>query len=106
MPNEHIEINENLTATYSGDSIFLHQDGDVIELNEDSLEGLVEFIKKYFDLLAFGESERVRLLNKHNEATALCQKFVGKVQTGRAQSIETYSECLTYLGLPPNDPLN
>ncbi len=27
------------------------------------------------------------------DARALCQKFVAKVETGRARSIETYHEC-------------
>lgn len=26
-------------------------------------------------------------------AKALCEKFIGKVETGRARSVETYAEC-------------
>lgn len=32
-----------------------------------------------------------------NDAKALCQKFIGKVESGRARSKETYAECTALL---------
>ena len=31
------------------------------------------------------------------EAKALCQKFVNKVESGRARSVETYADCKAFL---------
>jgi hypothetical protein len=32
------------------------------------------------------------------QAKALCQKFVDKVESGRARSVETYADCKALLG--------
>lgn len=38
-----------------------------------------------------------RLEKKVKEATNICEKFVNKVNTGRARSKETYKECVDFL---------
>lgn len=35
----------------------------------------------------------------NKEARALCEKFINKVETGRARSVETYAECKSLLAL-------
>ena len=37
---------------------------------------------------------REKIIEKAKE---LCEKFIGKVETGRAKSRETYAECLSLL---------
>jgi len=48
------------------------------------------------------ETELAALKIRITEAEKICQKFVAKVESGRARSKETYAECKTFLS--PSTP--
>ena len=56
-----------------------------------TVKEIASIIAKYVGKAARGSEAQIE------EARALCQKFVDKVDSGRAKSRETYSECQHFL---------
>lgn len=78
-----------IDVVYNGEQGYLNLekpniDGDDLHwLDHDEVEELIEGQQSVADLL--------------DQAKAICNKFVEKVRTGRARSVETYSDCEQFL---------
>jgi len=79
--------------------------GEQRNLTEDNVEVLTKYLKEMKETKADLEYQFFKQFEKPSSeqiikaAEDLCVKFIEKVETGRARSIETYSVCKTLLGM-------
>ena len=81
--------------------------GEQRNLTEENVKVLTKTLKEMqtenpgleYRFMAQADKEKLEALEISviSTAKALCEKFVEKVETGRARSRETYSECKTLL---------